>query len=148
MRETQAREQYCRRRGRPRVNQSLAGSPSPRCYAPQCYPNEETDSVEILPEQMALLDLIDVKGFTQEEAAALMGISRKTVWRDIHEARHMIIDALVNGKFIRINGCVRKFRGFCPYTGYKMCTEENRGTCHRAMKPISSDTLDNQDTQE
>lgn len=148
MMDTQDREQYCRRRGRPRVNQSLAGSPSPRCYEPQCYPNEERDSVEILPEQMAVLDLIDVKGFTQEEAAALMGISRKTVWRDIHEARRMIIDALLNGKSIRVNGCSRKLRGYCPHTGYTMCRQENGGTCHRTMKPIPSDTLDNQDTPE
>ncbi|MCK5031133.1 MAG: DUF134 domain-containing protein, partial [Thermoplasmatales archaeon] len=41
---------------------------------------------------------------TQEEAAAKMGVSRKTLWTDLQRARKKVVDALVNGYAIRIQG--------------------------------------------
>ena len=41
-------------------------------------------------------------------------ISRKTLWRDLHEARRKVADALVHGKTIRIVGCGRRGEEGCP----------------------------------
>jgi len=48
--------------------------------------------------------LVDVEGFTQEEAAASMGVSRKTLWTDLKRSRRIVVEALVTGKPIIISG--------------------------------------------
>lgn len=42
---------------------------------------------------------------TQEDAAEKSGISRRTLWKDLHEARKKVADALVKGMIIEIEGC-------------------------------------------
>lgn len=56
-------------------------------------------------DELEILRLIDLNGLTQEEAAVLIGISRRSLWRDLHEARRKVADALVNGKTIEFEGC-------------------------------------------
>ncbi len=95
------------------MNRTIEGVPSARCYAPQCSPNKHEEIVSLLPEELALLDMIDLQGLEQEQAAAALGVSRKTVWRDIHEARRKIADALIHGKALEIGGCLRRQKGIC-----------------------------------
>jgi rubrerythrin len=57
-------------------------------------------SIEEL-EAIRLCDLLQVE---QNEAADMMGISRKTFWNDLQKARQKVVDALVNGKAIEISG--------------------------------------------
>ncbi len=104
----------CRRRGRPRMNRSIGCMPAARCYAPQCSPNEQEEIVSLLPEELAVLDLVDLQGLEQEQAAAALGVSRKTIWRDIHEAHRKVADALLHGKALEIGGCLRRQNGICP----------------------------------
>jgi predicted DNA-binding protein (UPF0251 family) len=104
----------CRSRGRPRITRLLREGLAPRCYAPQCCRNEGNEAVSLLSEEIELLKLVDLEGLEQEEAAAALGVSRKTAWRDLHEARKKVADALVNGKTIAIAGCRRRREGLCP----------------------------------
>lgn len=83
-----------------------------RCFGPLCGRPDEV--VVILPEEVEALRLVDLSGLEQEEAARTLGISRKTLWRDLHEARTKVADALVNGKTIRIAGCGREREEGCP----------------------------------
>ncbi len=131
-------KECCHRRGRPRSNRSLEGGPSPRCYAPQCSPDEETAMVSVLPEEMAVLALIDLQGLEQEQAAAVLGVSRKTVWRDLHEARRKIADALVNGKTIEVAGCQQRLNGLCPRRNQGVCPKKDGGLCPRAGRSPGS----------
>lgn len=124
----------CRRRGRPRMNRSLEGGPSARCYAPQCNSNERDEVVSLLPEEMAALNLIDLQELEQEQAAAVLGVSRKTIWRDIHEARRKIADALINGKTIQMMGCVRRLEGLCPKRDAALCPRSEGGLCPRSAQ--------------
>jgi len=96
------------------MNRTIEGGASPRCYAPQCSPNEHEEVVSLLPEELAVLDLVDLQGFEQEQAATVLGVSRKTIWRDIHEAHRKIADALVHGKSLETGGCLRRQKGICP----------------------------------
>ena len=93
-----------RRRGRPRVQRRMDPGGPLRCYAPQCNTGEEEETVTILPEELELLKLVDLNGLAQEEASAVMGVSRRTVWKDLHEARKKVADALIHGKRIEIAG--------------------------------------------
>ncbi len=56
-------------------------------------------------EELEAIRLVDLLGHDQESAAMFMGVSRKTLWRDLHDGRRKIADALVNGKRIIIHGC-------------------------------------------
>jgi predicted DNA-binding protein (UPF0251 family) len=113
------------------MNRSLEGGPSGRCYAPQCDSDQKGDIVTLLPEEMAALNLIDMQQMEQEQAAAALGVSRKTIWRDIHEARRKIADALINGKTIQMANCTRSLDGHCPRRNEKLCPKMGGGLCPR-----------------
>ncbi len=125
------KEACCRKRGRPRINRSLEGGPSTRCYAPQCDSDQKNETVSLLPEEMAALHLIDLQQMEQEQAATALGVSRKTIWRDIHEARRKIADALINGKTIQMAECTRRIEGLCPRRNQKFCPKIGGGICPR-----------------
>ena len=124
----------CRRRGRPRMNRSLEGGPAGRCYAPQCDSDRKGDIVLLLPEEMAAINLIDLQQMEQEQAAVALGVSRKTIWRDIHEARRKIADALINGKTIQMAGCTRSLEGQCPKRNENLCPKIGGGLCPRIIE--------------
>ena len=104
----------CHRRGRPRVQRIIEGTGESRCYEPRCCPHEDGIVISLKPEEIELIRLIDLEGLEQEEAAEKLGVSRKTAWRDLHEARRKIADALVNGKGIEMAGCQKAAEGRCP----------------------------------
>ena len=104
----------CHRRGRPRVQRIIEGTGESRCYEPRCCPHEDGIVISLQPEEIELIRLIDLEGLEQEEAAEKLGVSRKTAWRDLHEARRKIADALVNGKGIEMAGCQKAAEGRCP----------------------------------
>ncbi|KAF5033376.1 hypothetical protein DSECCO2_607350 [anaerobic digester metagenome] len=104
----------CPRRGRPRVRRFVASGTAPRCFLPQCRPSETSEPVELLPDELECLRLVDLEGLQQEEAATALGVSRKTLWRDLHEARRKVADALLHGKPIVMAGCSTSLAGECP----------------------------------
>jgi predicted DNA-binding protein (UPF0251 family) len=120
-------------RGRPRVRRHIASGHSPRCYAPQCLPSEGSEAVSLLPEEVEILKLVDLEGMEQEEAAARLGVSRKTAWRDLHSARKKVADALVNGKTLEVTGCARKREGHCPRWNLDLCPKRGGGPCPRGF---------------
>jgi hypothetical protein len=95
------------------MKRTIAGASECRCYKPCCH-EEEGLGIVLKPDEIELIRLIDLEGLEQEEAAERMGVSRKTAWRDLHEARRKITDALVNGKGITMAGCTKAAEGRCP----------------------------------
>jgi len=67
----------------------------------------------IRPDELEVLRLVDYKCLGQEEAAQKMGISRRTLWKDLHQARHKVADALIHGKTIEVDGCRDKYSKIC-----------------------------------
>lgn len=104
----------CPRRGRPRMQRIINNASESRCYKPCCCPEKENEGISLKPDEIELIRLIDLEGLEQEEAAEKLGVSRKTAWRDLHEARRKIADALVNGKGIEMTGCQKAAEGRCP----------------------------------
>lgn len=119
------------RRGRPRVRRGPIGCGPLRCYAPQCEVWDEPERVVLHPDEMEILRLIDLEGLTQEEAARQLGISRKTLWKDLHEARKKVTDALIHGKLIELFGCPKKNQGSCPRSDDTWCPRLDGGVCPR-----------------
>ena len=101
------------RRGRPRARRNLHGNLAGRCFAPCWTEDGQVEAVSLRREDLEILRLVDLVGLEQEEAASLIGISRRTLWRDLHEARRKVADALVNGKAIEIEGCTLEQGLFC-----------------------------------
>jgi uncharacterized protein len=121
------------------MSRSLEGGPSGQCFAPQCSSNEEDEIISLLPEEVAVLNLIDLQELEQEQAAAALGVSRKTIWRDIHEAHRKIADALIHGKTIHIAGCARRIDGNCPRRDETLCPKSGGGICPRTIVIPKSD---------
>ena len=93
------RRQRGRCRGRRRIEQ-LPETTHFRPYGQQT----PTNTVILTVEELEALRLVDLEDLTQEEAAARMGVSRKTLWNDLQQARKKTVSALVNGYIIRIQG--------------------------------------------
>jgi len=75
----------------------------PRAFS--FHPNVPDAGVVILRvEEIEAMRLVDFLGLTQQDAAARMGISQKTLWNDLKSARFKITDAIINGKVIHIEG--------------------------------------------
>jgi uncharacterized protein len=96
------RERKCL--GRPRSKRCLSGGDF-RCMMPACRGGETVESVALLPEEIEAIKLADLMDLEQEEVAERMGVSRKTAWKDLHNARKKIADAIVNGKALRVDDC-------------------------------------------
>ena len=61
-------------------------------------PNQQKQKRIILKlYELEVLRLVDLEHLTQEAAAAMMGVSRKTLWIDLHKARKKVTNALING---------------------------------------------------
>ena len=123
-----------RPRGRPRVSRKIEPEGPVRCYAPQCHVLGSEEVVVLLPEELELLKLVDLQGLEQEEAATSLGVSRRTVWRDLHEARRKVADALVHGKGIEVSGCTLRTEGRCPRLADSLCPKEEGGTCPKCWQ--------------
>jgi predicted DNA-binding protein (UPF0251 family) len=99
-----------RRRGRPRRRRSVEEGFIGRCYEPCCEEDPGKEPVILHQDELEILRLVDVAGLTQEEAASAVGVSRRTLWKDLHDTRKKVASALIHGKRIEIEGC----RRYCP----------------------------------
>jgi hypothetical protein len=89
-----------RRRGRRRI-ESLPGT---NLFGPLNAPPGALTYLELGVEHVEVLRLCDIEGLTQQEAAEKLGVSRRTLWTDLKEARSRVARALTEGKGIRIVG--------------------------------------------
>jgi predicted DNA-binding protein (UPF0251 family) len=119
------------RRGRPRIKRNIEFAGPVRCYVPQCNIPGNAEKVALMPEELELLRLVDYEGLEQEEAASVMGISRRTAWRDLHTARHKVVDAMLHGKQIEMEHCNLRSQNRCPRTSGEICPKEEGETCPR-----------------
>ncbi len=88
------------RRGRRRCRRRVTGSPSASLFVPRGGAADEP--VHLYIEEFEALRLVDLEGLTQTDAATEMGISQKTLWKDLRDARVKIAEAIVNGRPIEI----------------------------------------------
>ncbi|MDY6910903.1 MAG: DUF134 domain-containing protein [Chloroflexota bacterium] len=117
-------------------------------FKPTGIPMRALEAISLSIEELEAIRLKDMEGLQQEECAQGMGISRPTFHRVLGSARSKIVDALVNGKAIRIEGGnfqMTRSRFRCGWDGHEWeePTEEASGKsrlcpkCHRSdVEPV------------
>lgn len=101
-------------RGRPRIRRKSGKRMWGRCFEPCQFEGVESPGQVILrQDELEILRLIDIEGLSQEEASEKMGISRRTLWRDLQEIRKKCAEALIYGKKITLAGCAGNKQGLC-----------------------------------
>jgi len=101
------------RRGRYR--RWITAMPLTPYFQPLGIPPNQMRTINLTPEELEALRLVDLEGLYQEDAAAIMGISRRTLWNDLKRARKKVVNALVSGYAIRIAGGNYAIRPPSPY---------------------------------
>ena len=89
---------------RPRNNRCVGHVPSVSFFKPKGIPIKKLETRTLKVEELEAMRLVDLEGLHQEEAAGRMGVSRKTLWRDLESARGKVASALVHGDAIEILG--------------------------------------------
>ena len=79
-------------------------APKADYYKPRGIPLVELEEVVVTIDELEALRLVDLEGMYQEKAAGEMGVSRQTLQRMLTESRAKVIEALVCGKALRIEG--------------------------------------------
>ncbi len=65
-------------------------------------PQKSAEPIHIEAAEIEAIRLVDLEGLSQEEAGKRMGVSRGTVWRLIQSARKKTVQALTEGRPLRI----------------------------------------------
>ncbi len=87
---------------RPIKPRRISFNPDVIHFKPRSVPLSLLDEVELEIDELESLRLCDLKGLSQREAAAKMGISQTTLQRTVNSARKKVTEALVFGKSIKI----------------------------------------------
>ncbi|VUT23613.1 MAG: hypothetical protein MOIL_00069 [Candidatus Methanolliviera sp. GoM_oil] len=88
---------------RRRVRRRVGRLPEAFFYKP-AGTTKDLGLVELTINELEAIRLIDLEGLNQEDAAYMMGVSRRTFWNDLKSARRKVADALMKGKAIEIKG--------------------------------------------
>ncbi|MBQ8563145.1 MAG: DUF134 domain-containing protein [Firmicutes bacterium] len=92
--------------------------------SPQSGQWDALDTVNMTLDEYETIRLMDLLGYTQEEAAASMDVSRTTVQAIYESARHKLAQALCESRELRIGG-----------GNYILCEGRGRGcSCRRCQK--------------
>ena len=106
---------------RPRKSRSVCGLPELDRFGPLNQKGINQKDVVMTVEEFEAVRLIDKEGMTQEQCAVQMEVSRTTVQGIYNEARQKIAEALVLGKWLRIEGgdylLCKKRTHFCSGRG-------------------------------
>ena len=85
-------------------------------FGPLDSPSDAGNAVNMTVDEYETIRLIDLEGFTQEDCANQMNISRTTVQGIYEDARRKLAESLVNGKVLWIEG-----------GEYKLCDGSGKG---------------------
>jgi len=88
-------------KGRRKKIRYIQKMPGTLQFSPRGKPGRP-DEIELKIDEYETIKLADFQGYDQSEGALAMGISRSSFGRILRGARHIIADALINGKIIRI----------------------------------------------
>jgi len=89
---------------RPRHFRRVGCLPQVTFYKPRGIPLAVLQHVNLTVDELEAINLADLQGLYQEQAAKKMNVSRQTFGRILESAHKKIADALVNGKALSIEG--------------------------------------------
>lgn len=89
---------------RPKCHRHICGTPDKNYFKPRGIPAVDLEEVILNLDEFEAIRLADHEQLYQEDAAALMNVSRQTFGRIIESAHKKIADVLMNGKALKIEG--------------------------------------------
>ena len=89
---------------RPKKCRKVCSMPDCGMFVPAGGEGAASERIEMRIDEYEVVRLIDLKGYTQEQCAAQMDISRTTVTGIYNDARRKLAEMLVNGKVLEITG--------------------------------------------
>ena len=98
---------------RPRKRRRLWHEPQPAVFKPVGVPLQRLTHVTLLHEELEALRLADLEGRYQAESAEQLGVSRSTFQRIIVDARRKVVQALVDGAALHIEGGTFRVAALC-----------------------------------
>ncbi|HHT27789.1 MAG TPA: DUF134 domain-containing protein [Firmicutes bacterium] len=107
---------------RPRKWRRVCSLPDASRFGPLDVDVDVADRIIMTVDEYETIRLIDLEGFTQNECAEQMHVSRTTVQGVYAQARQKLADSLVNGKPLWIEG-----------GDYQICDGRGRG-CGRGCR--------------
>ena len=91
------------RKGRPKIPRIISEEPKARIFKPEdILDNKEIDVLNLSFEELESIRLVDYLGYSHEEAANAMGVSRRVFWNILKSARKKVSDFLVKIDFFAI----------------------------------------------
>lgn len=88
---------------RPKKPRNTRCKPGAYYFKPRGIPMFDLEEISIEMDELEALKLSDFLAHSQEEGAKKMGISRATFGRIIEKARKKIVEAILQGKAIKIS---------------------------------------------
>ena len=102
---------------RPKKQKRVCGVPDYEIFGPLNGIDDNKETIILTVEEYEVIRLIDLEGLEQEQCAEIMDVARSTVQRMYVDAKKKVVDSLVNGKILKIEG-----------GNYEVCNI-NRGKC-------------------
>ncbi len=115
---------------RPRKRRRVWHEPQPAIFKPVGVPLRKLETIALLHEELEALRLVDLEERYQEDAAEQMNVSRSTIQRIVTEARRKVVQALVEGAALHIEGGtfrVPAVRWQCDECGHRWEIEHGSG---------------------
>ncbi len=123
---------------RPRKRRRLWHEPRPAVFKPIGIPLRRLTPVTLLHEELEALRLADLEGRYQEESAEQLGVSRSTFQRILVDARRKVVQALVDGAALHIEGGTFRVAAIgwqCGECGHRWEIEHGSGMGQPARCP-------------
>lgn len=119
---------------RPIKVRKVEGLPKQNYFIPVGKRKCEIGEIELKVEELEAMRLKDIVGFSQEECAIQMEVSRQTFQNILEDARKKLTLALVEGKAIRIEGgnfVEKECQYYCEHCGttYKIQYKIDQEKC-------------------
>ncbi|MBN2251778.1 MAG: DUF134 domain-containing protein [Candidatus Altiarchaeota archaeon] len=92
------------KKGRPKYLRRVEGEPMVNYFKPRGIPLKDLETVELEVEELEAIKLVHHDRVDREDAAKKMGISRRTMERELRSGLWKITEALLYGKAIEIRG--------------------------------------------
>ena len=89
---------------RPPKPRAVAHPPVSEYFKPRGIPMTELEERVLALDELEALRLVDLEALSQEEAGETMGVSRGTIGRLLERGRRTVVDALLHGHALRIEG--------------------------------------------
>jgi len=90
--------------GRPKCLRKVESPPEVNYFKPRGIPLTQLEAIRLKVEELEAMKLVYYEKLNREQAAKRMGVSRRTLGRELKAGIVNVVDGLLHGKAIEISG--------------------------------------------